>query len=598
MINPHSEEARRATVMTNPTAKSLRDPADLHAHMTISVYDVPRRPEDTQVVRPLYLCMTIVYHPELTRVGEYFAWRYEVGSEQVLARQQPIFQTPTPLPSRALDLPYISRSPTRILCLDDEVQLLPDSHRVQLHLDGRAAGERETLSFAQLRRGVLLVLRQQVAVILHGLDEHPALQREPLLGQSHVGYQLQNQAHRLRKLKMPILITGGSSLEREAIARELVMAHLDGDTDAQPSSTAPARVEGFQNLASTELVVADAVALSAGLALEEQRQQSRPLLSEVGSGMRTLLQQSQGRYIFLDHLDDASPGFLRELSRLISEQGVPLAPETGRQMDIRLLVGSSLSHDELRKSPHLPRQLLEALTMVTLEIPALSERLVDIPLLFLHFLRSALQELAATARLQPPPGDQLPWLSLRTLLTLLRYDWPGNGRELRNVAYQMATRHHARPFAQLPDWLLLRVDTLDLGLPSPVNPVQSTRELSANSTLTQETFPRAEPTSPPRPGLSFPLIRPSQLDGDTLVQVLEECGWNIVSAARRLGIARNSLYLLMERHGLRNAGDLTEAELKRVLEEYPQAPPEELAAHLKVSERGLKLRLRKFGLER
>lgn len=70
MINPHSEEARRATVITNPTAKSLRDPADLHAHMTISVYDVPRHPEDTQVVRPLYLCMTIVYHPELTRVGE------------------------------------------------------------------------------------------------------------------------------------------------------------------------------------------------------------------------------------------------------------------------------------------------------------------------------------------------------------------------------------------------------------------------------------------------------------------------------------------------------------------------------------------------
>lgn len=597
MMNPHSEEAGKATFMTDPMAKSPRDVAELHAHVTISVYDVPRHSEEPPLQRPKYLCLTLVYHPDVMRVGEYFAWSYEVGAEQELARQQPLFQTST-VPARALDLPYISRSVTRIVCHEHEVQLLPESHRVQLQLDGRAAGECESITFEQLRRGVLLVLRQQVAVMLHGVDEQPQAQREPLLGQSYSGYQLQSQARRLRNLAMPVLITGGSSLEREAVARELAMAQRVPDGEPMTPSTAPARTEGVFYPSTTDLVVADAVALSAGMSVDELRGPQRAASLEAITGLRSLLQQSQGRYVFLDHLDEASPAFLRELGRLVSEQGVPLAPETGKQLEVRLLLGSAQPQDAVRKLAHLPRHLLEAFSTVTLEIPTLSERLVDIPLLFVHFLRSALQELAAVGKLSLPSHEQLPWLSLRTLMTLLRHDWPGNGRELRNVAYQMATRYHARPFAQLPDWLVLRVDTLDLGMPTASEQAKLSAESTSSQTLPQPTAQRPELGSPPRPGLSFPLIRPSQLDGDTLVQVLEECGWNIVSAARRLGIARNSLYLLMERHGLRNAGDLTEAELKKMLFEQPQATTEQLAAHLKVSERGLKLRLRKFGLER
>lgn len=209
MMNPHSEEAGKATFMTDPMAKSPRDVAELHAHVTISVYDVPRHSEEPPLQRPKYLCLTLVYHPDVMRVGEYFAWSYEVGAEQELARQQPLFQTST-VPARALDLPYISRSVTRIVCHEHEAQLLPESHRVQLQLDGRAAGECESITFEQLRRGVLLVLRQQVAVMLHGVDEQPQAQREPLLGQSYSGYQLQSQARRLRNLAMPVLITGGS----------------------------------------------------------------------------------------------------------------------------------------------------------------------------------------------------------------------------------------------------------------------------------------------------------------------------------------------------------------------------------------------------
>ena len=62
--------------------------------------------------------------------------------------------------------------------------------------------------------------------------------------------------------------------------------------------------------------------------------------------------------------------------------------------------------------------------MVTLEVPPLRARKEDIPLLFQHFVLVA----AARAETEVPP------LNSQALQVLMQHDWPGNIRELRNIA--------------------------------------------------------------------------------------------------------------------------------------------------------------------
>jgi two-component system nitrogen regulation response regulator GlnG len=70
------------------------------------------------------------------------------------------------------------------------------------------------------------------------------------------------------------------------------------------------------------------------------------------------------------------------------------------------------------------------LNVYSIELPALRERLEDLPVLVAHFLRGANQEL----------GRQIESVSSAALDRLSRYGWPGNVRELQSVLKQSVLR--------------------------------------------------------------------------------------------------------------------------------------------------------------
>jgi two-component system response regulator AtoC len=92
---------------------------------------------------------------------------------------------------------------------------------------------------------------------------------------------------------------------------------------------------------------------------------------------------------------------------------------------------------------------------------------------------------------------------------LLRYEWPGNVRELRNALERAVI---------LCEQGLIDAELLAL-------------------------HPVGTPAGARAPDLH-------SLERETIAQVLRECRWNKVRAARRLGISRTQLYVRIRRHGL------------------------------------------------
>lgn len=103
----------------------------------------------------------------------------------------------------------------------------------------------------------------------------------------------------------------------------------------------------------------------------------------------------------------------RKLTRLGDDREIPV--------DFRLL--STTSCTSLLKENRLRKDLYFRISTIKINVPPLRERLDDLPLLAKCFL----------ARFNKQHGKKIRNISADTMLRLVRYDWPGNIRELENV---------------------------------------------------------------------------------------------------------------------------------------------------------------------
>ncbi len=92
-------------------------------------------------------------------------------------------------------------------------------------------------------------------------------------------------------------------------------------------------------------------------------------------------------------------------------------------VNFRLLVTTSGNSTALLRDGVLQKDLYFRISTVKLRVPALRERLDDIPLLARHFLE----------RFNAQYNKKIRRLSRKTLFRLLHYNWPGNVRELESV---------------------------------------------------------------------------------------------------------------------------------------------------------------------
>jgi DNA-binding NtrC family response regulator len=140
-------------------------------------------------------------------------------------------------------------------------------------------------------------------------------------------------------------------------------------------------------------------------------------------------ESADGGTLFLDEIGEIDATTQVKLLRFLETRAVErLGSHRPIPLDLRLVCATNRDLLQMVREGRFREDLYYRLSVVPLRLPALRERLDDIPLLFTHYLR----------RFAKDNGLPEARLSPEALAVLVRYAWPGNIRELRNACENLA----------------------------------------------------------------------------------------------------------------------------------------------------------------
>jgi two-component system, NtrC family, nitrogen regulation response regulator NtrX len=222
-------------------------------------------------------------------------------------------------------------------------------------------------------------------------------------------------------------------------------------------------------------------------------------------------EQADGGTLFLDEVGDMSLSAQAKLLRVLQEGVVTrIGGSKSIEVDVRVLAATNKDLEAEIAEGRFREDLLYRLNVVPIDVPALRDRLEDIPALVTHFA----ERLAAGAGV---PGKKFADDTIRRFQSR---QWPGNIRELRNAV--------ERALILAPGKVVTPAD-VDRLLPTGNGGGQPATESGGEETF--ETFKQGAEKS-------------------FLAQKLREHDWNVSETARALKMPRSNLYKKIERYGL------------------------------------------------
>jgi len=288
----------------------------------------------------------------------------------------------------------------------------------------------------------------------------------------------------------PVLVSGETGVGKEIVARHL---HRMAGGEERP----------FVDVAC--------MTLQPSLIGSELFGHERGAFTGATGARRGLFEAASGGTLFLDEIGHLPIDLQAKLLTAIEEKTIRRlgAPDV-RHVDVWVMTASNSDLQGLVERGELRSDLYYRVSAIELRVPPLRERGDDIVLLAEHFLR----QLAAKYRRETPRlGDEARRI-------LLRYRWPGNIRELRNLMERVIVRSDRR---ELSGCDLLRVE--------PGLETEPPRR-DSDSLRIDPTTGRLTATLPEE---GIPLDR---VEDELLRQAFERTDGNLSAAARLLGLSR------------------------------------------------------------
>jgi transcriptional regulator with PAS, ATPase and Fis domain len=134
--------------------------------------------------------------------------------------------------------------------------------------------------------------------------------------------------------------------------------------------------------------------------------------------------RAAGGTLFLDEIGDISTALQVKLLRVLQEKEFePLGATVTEKTDARIITATNRKLSERVAQGLFREDLFYRLNVIKIDLPPLAQRPEDIPLLVEHFIR----------RFNALKAKEINGISDHALNVLMRYDFPGNIRELENI---------------------------------------------------------------------------------------------------------------------------------------------------------------------
>ncbi|MBL4832892.1 MAG: sigma-54-dependent Fis family transcriptional regulator [Pseudomonas sp.] len=351
-------------------------------------------------------------------------------------------------------------------------------------------------------------------------------QREPNLFRSLVGTSRSIQSVRqmmqqVADTEATVLILGESGTGKEVVARNL---HYHSRRKDQP------------------FVPVNCGAIPAELLESELFGHEKGAFTGAITSRAGRFELAQGGTLFLDEIGDMPLPMQVKLLRVLQERTFERVGSNKVQTaDVRVIAATHKNLETMIEEGGFREDLYYRLHVFPIEMPAMRERIEDLPLLLNELITRLEKEKRGSIR-----------FSTSAIMSLCQHDWPGNVRELANLVERMAIMH---PHG------VIGVGELPRKFRYVEDDQEDIRNLGGPEDERDEAFSGLV-------GLDSPAYLPPEgldlkeylggLEQTLIQQALDECNSVVARAAERLRIRRTTLVEKMRKYGINRGADLSE----------------------------------------
>ena len=337
------------------------------------------------------------------------------------------------------------------------------------------ASERQDLSRSVLR------LRAEVA---------EQTEREFVVGPSRTTRDIVDLVHKVAKLSATVLILGESGTGKELMAR---MIHRESGKPDAPFVAV--------NLAAIPKDLVESTLFG-----HEKGSFTGAIRQQIGK-----FELANGGTLFLDEIGDLRYELQAKLLRALQENEIERIGGTRPiRTSFRLIAATNVDLQKAVKEGHFREDLFFRLNVIPVRMPALRDRIDDLPELARFFLR----------RYNVKFRKNIEGIAESTLSILRNYWWPGNVRELENLIERLVAISDK-------EWLT------DEDLPYEFHMARIDANRPASSNLLEEAV--------------------STFERNYILRALEKGGWNVTATARSLGIPLSTLKFKIQKFELQES---------------------------------------------
>ncbi|MDP2634069.1 MAG: sigma 54-interacting transcriptional regulator [Pseudoalteromonas sp.] len=245
------------------------------------------------------------------------------------------------------------------------------------------------------------------AIEIHGLNADEQASSSAIVTRSGAMLHLLEQVKLLGPTQVNVLISGASGTGKELLANA---------------------IHQHSHVSDGPFVAINCGAVPGELLESELFGHKKGAFTGAVKDHQGLFQQAQGGTLFLDEIGDMPLNLQVKLLRVLQEKTIrPVGFQEEIPIDVRIVSATHKNLPDAIANQQFREDLYYRLNVVNLKLPALKERREDISLLAQHFSSMIAKRMGQTQK----------QFATDAMYALVRYDWPGNIRQLQNVVEQV-----------------------------------------------------------------------------------------------------------------------------------------------------------------